>query len=697
MQSLAPNLFTHRARVYLKSTLLIIPSLLFLVLINYLSTSYLTNSDERPPHPKVIQLSTNDMRATFRFTKQGSCVEGTERASCWDDPAYDDSGWLDINEKTFNIRKQKDFQTALENNSYVYYRIWITIPADLTLKAAPLAILPDYIHHKSYQVLVNGEMVLDAKPSRPGIPIITLPSQSPQNRLLLVIKATLHQADLGIYHGGPWYLGNKYVLDKLSEDYSWPVDLFSFCSLASIFIFFSMLSLVTKTRPGMPYFIVFLFCCSIDCLIKADLFPTMIDYNMNVVLGITCRLLKGFALLGFIIKEFLTPRKLPSLWLAAAAVIISGILLACDYGWGSGHVSLEHLSLGADLFFLIICLLTTFICIFLMLFKKTRRSLLLWGSMIFSACYVIFGVIKLSSPHSAISTVEQIFDFTLTFLFAFVCAKSYKDLADRLAQKEREQSKEKIDYVLAKAARLLAHDVRAPFFTLIMSLDFIEELPENSKATIFAKELLPRIRAQLRSVDDTIKNILTIGRDSPNDEGASSFNERLKLALFEILSIRREAKITFDICTKHHHLVQIDNISLQRVLSNILLNAIEAMHQNGKITIRTCEKIIGDSSFLHVSIHNTGSFVPSAIREKIFDLDFTVGKKNGTGLGLAICKNLIERNGGMIWCESDESSGTTFCINTPLLLNTREQDEKNWPHSTAEILRRPDFSPSALT
>ena len=91
------------------------------------------------------------------------------------------------------------------------------------------------------------------------------------------------------------------------------------------------------------------------------------------------------------------------------------------------------------------------------------------------------------------------------------------------------------------------------------------------------------------------------------------------------------------------------------VLLNIILNAIHAMPDGGKLHIQTeaKEKLI--------RISDTGSGIPAENLDKIFDLFYTT-KSKGTGLGLYIIKNIVENHNGSITCESKIGAGTKFII-----------------------------------
>lgn len=106
-----------------------------------------------------------------------------------------------------------------------------------------------------------------------------------------------------------------------------------------------------------------------------------------------------------------------------------------------------------------------------------------------------------------------------------------------------------------------------------------------------------------------------------------------------------------------------DPAQLEQVILNIIDNAIDAIGQNGTVTVTTGRTPNGGAS---IAISDTGPGLDEETKSKIFDPFFTtkpLGK--GTGLGLAICYNILEKLGGRIDVQSEVGKGTTFTIFMP--------------------------------
>ncbi|MGH8068583.1 MAG: response regulator [Candidatus Entotheonellia bacterium] len=100
---------------------------------------------------------------------------------------------------------------------------------------------------------------------------------------------------------------------------------------------------------------------------------------------------------------------------------------------------------------------------------------------------------------------------------------------------------------------------------------------------------------------------------------------------------------------------------LREVLTNLLLNAIEAMPRGGQIMIRTWTEASG----VCVAVGDTGVGMTAEVRRRLFDPFFTTKGTRGTGLGLSVSQAIIKGHHGMLTVDSEPDRGTTFVITLP--------------------------------
>lgn len=111
--------------------------------------------------------------------------------------------------------------------------------------------------------------------------------------------------------------------------------------------------------------------------------------------------------------------------------------------------------------------------------------------------------------------------------------------------------------------------------------------------------------------------------------------------------------------------VRIGPQEMQQVFMNLLLNAIQAIPEGGRIRVLVGSNGLPDRDFVKVSIQDTGCGIPEEDIEKIFNPFFTT-KPDGTGLGLSIVHRIINEHKGKIRVESEVGKGTTFEVLLPM-------------------------------
>ncbi len=102
---------------------------------------------------------------------------------------------------------------------------------------------------------------------------------------------------------------------------------------------------------------------------------------------------------------------------------------------------------------------------------------------------------------------------------------------------------------------------------------------------------------------------------------------------------------------------------LQQVCTNLILNAIQAIPERGRLTLRSS---VSDS-WLKVEVEDNGCGISQENKRKLFTPFFTTKEKGkGVGLGLAVAYGIIQRHQGRIEVQSKEGEGTTFTIYLPV-------------------------------
>ena len=204
----------------------------------------------------------------------------------------------------------------------------------------------------------------------------------------------------------------------------------------------------------------------------------------------------------------------------------------------------------------------------------------------------------------------------------------------------------------------LAHEIRNPLSAI---KTFVQLLPRKISNPAFFDKFQTTVPRELNRINDLIESLLELARPPKLEFKLTP----LSGCLSQVEDLYRDkleaANITLEI-TQEGHLPELwaDREHLVRALSNIVLNALEAMPEGGKLTVKA-EELAGGVA-LHFT--DTGVGMDEATKDKIFNPFFTT-KDTGTGLGLAMTHKIIQEHGGEIEVDSMVGKGTTFTLTVP--------------------------------
>lgn len=126
--------------------------------------------------------------------------------------------------------------------------------------------------------------------------------------------------------------------------------------------------------------------------------------------------------------------------------------------------------------------------------------------------------------------------------------------------------------------------------------------------------------------------------------------------------------------------------ALTEMMTNLILNAIDAMPDGGTLSIRTRND---QDRQVVLTVADTGTGMPESVRRRIFEPFFSTKGERGSGLGLAMTYSIVKRHGGDIQVESEAGLGTTFTIALPAAtrrVETTPPPPSEEPHRAARVL-----------
>jgi nitrogen fixation/metabolism regulation signal transduction histidine kinase len=228
---------------------------------------------------------------------------------------------------------------------------------------------------------------------------------------------------------------------------------------------------------------------------------------------------------------------------------------------------------------------------------------------------------------------------------------------ERLKQTEREMA-------WREMARQVAHEIKNPLTPMRLSVQLLQRAqkqnPEEAHQLVerMAQTLLEQIDALTR-IADAFSNYAQMPAPSPQEFDLVELLRSIHTLYLQ--QTQEQNTLSLHVPTKPV-MVYADRDQLARVVSNLVINALQAIPQDhpGKVTI-ACT---ADKAAL-LMVEDNGRGIPVAIQDKVFLPNFTT-KSSGMGLGLAMCKTIVENAGGKMGFSTTEGLGTRFWVELPI-------------------------------
>ncbi|MFH0778405.1 MAG: ATP-binding protein, partial [Candidatus Eisenbacteria bacterium] len=234
----------------------------------------------------------------------------------------------------------------------------------------------------------------------------------------------------------------------------------------------------------------------------------------------------------------------------------------------------------------------------------------------------------------------------------------FKDLTE-LRDLERKLKRSEKLALLGEMAASMAHEIRNPLNSISGFAQLVwEKSEESDRRKLFAQIIVE----EGQRIDRIIKDTLQFSREGPRTLDHLALNEVIKRSAGSAAENAEHAgvRISFDL-DPHLPSVLGNAGQLEQVFTNLIHNAMQAMHEKGgEILVATSFS----SGLISSTVSDTGPGIPSDLTDNIF-LPFFTTKQDGTGLGLSVCSKILEDHKGNIEVESSPGHGATFRITIP--------------------------------
>lgn len=215
---------------------------------------------------------------------------------------------------------------------------------------------------------------------------------------------------------------------------------------------------------------------------------------------------------------------------------------------------------------------------------------------------------------------------------------------------------------IGQFAASIGHELRNPLGVVETSVFLLRQYLQQSAAGQDG-ELDPRVGRHLDKISlevkrstNTIDDLLELARNRPPNRRLTPLRALLETA---VAAANLPPTVKVELTASSGDAGDLDPDQISRVLTNLLLNAAQAMDYTGQIWLEALR--LGGETRIHV--RDNGPGVAPEIRDRVFEALFTT-KPKGTGLGLALCRRILDSQGGAIMLEPG-SGGARFRVSVP--------------------------------
>jgi two-component system, NtrC family, nitrogen regulation sensor histidine kinase NtrY len=238
----------------------------------------------------------------------------------------------------------------------------------------------------------------------------------------------------------------------------------------------------------------------------------------------------------------------------------------------------------------------------------------------------------------------------------------YNKMVRKLEQSALALARSEREGAWREMARQVAHEIKNPLTPMKLSIQYLQKAILNGSPDV--KELTSNMALTLIEQIDQLSKI------------ASDFSQFANIgnAKMEKIDLREVVESVTRLYATHPELeinftpslgvapVMADRVQMNRLLTNLLQNAVEAGNDR---RVHVTIAIEQQEDKILLSVQDDAGGIPESMQVNIFTPNFTT-KSSGTGLGLAICKGIVEKANGTIWFETTEGGGTSFFVSLPM-------------------------------
>jgi signal transduction histidine kinase len=245
-------------------------------------------------------------------------------------------------------------------------------------------------------------------------------------------------------------------------------------------------------------------------------------------------------------------------------------------------------------------------------------------------------------------------------------ANAFNQMAGKLEDAYRRQ--EELEQARRQLIAAVSHDLRTPLATMRVMVESINEGVAGEPETIerYHRTLQTEVEYMARLIEDLFELSRLDSGLLRLDLEAASIGDLVSDTLQALLPQASQRRLTLRGEVDGDTQVVMDTPRMQRVLFNLVQNALRHTPPDGSVVIRALDS----GPEIEISVADTGEGIQPEVLPRIFDrfhrgANRARSREAGSGLGLTIAKGIVELHGGRIWAQSEPGAGATFFLALP--------------------------------
>lgn len=251
-------------------------------------------------------------------------------------------------------------------------------------------------------------------------------------------------------------------------------------------------------------------------------------------------------------------------------------------------------------------------------------------------------------------------------------AKIQKKLNKELILKQEDLERNEkylheINQTKNKLFSIIGHDLRGPIGAFQGLIKLFKE-GELSKDEFIG--FVPKLKSDIDNIAFTLNNLLSWGQTQMNgaitNPGVTAIESIVNYNIALLSEVANSKSIRLINRIEPNTLTWCDGDQIDIVIRNLISNALKFTPRDGIVSISASEK----TRHWEIVVRDNGVGMSKETMEKIFDQSnshttYGTNDEKGTGLGLSLCKEMVEKNHGMIWVDSFVNKGSSFYFTIP--------------------------------